>query len=246
MSEREDMVVWLGSLGSTGEMWEPQLAHFDERFRCECVELPGHGGESAGAGPYTIEGLGDRVVDVLDALGVESAHVVGLSIGAMIAMSLGIRHGDRVASLGLLCTSAYLPPRQGWIDRAATVRAEGAGAVAPAVVGRWLTAGYAESHADEVASFVSMISSCDAEAYASCCEAIAGMDLSGDLDKIDGPTLVIAGRHDPATPPEHGERIAGGIDGAALEIVDGAHLASWECAGEVNELLAHHLEGARR
>ena len=67
------------------------------------------------------------------------------------------------------------------------------------------------------------------EGYAGCCEAIAAMDLTGDLGAITAPTLVLAGADDPATPPEHGERIAGLIPGARFEVVSpAAHLATVE------------------
>ena len=88
-----------------------------------------------------------------------------------------------------------------------------------------------------------MVSSADAEGYASCCEAIAEMDLRDDLPRIAAPTLVVAGTDDPSTPPEHGELIATLIPGARIEILEAAHLASWERADEVNALLAAHLLG---
>ena len=88
-----------------------------------------------------------------------------------------------------------------------------------------------------------MVASSDPEGYASCCEAIAAMDLRSDLAAITAPTLVIAGRQDPATPPEHGELIASVIPGAVLELVDAGHLASWERAAAVNALLRDHLLG---
>ena len=89
------------------------------------------------------------------------ADVIGLSIGAMIAMAMAIEHPARVERLALLCTSAQLGPASAWHERAATVRAEGAGAVAAAVVGRWLTPDYAADHPDEVAELEAMIASTD-------------------------------------------------------------------------------------
>ncbi len=123
------------------------------------------------------------------------------------------------------------------------MRAEGAGAVAAAVVGRWLTPDYAADHPDEVAELEAMIASTDAEGYAACCEAIAAMDLRAGLPSIAVPTLVIAGTADPATPPEHGELIASLVPGARFELVDAAHLACWEAADAVNALLQDHLTG---
>ena len=71
-----------------------------------------------------------------------------------------------------------------------------------------------------------MLAATPDEGYAACCGAIERMDLLAELGAIRAPTLVIAGRQDPATPPEHAERIAAGIAGARLELVDAAHLAT--------------------
>ena len=86
-----------------------------------------------------------------------------------------------------------------------------------------------------------MLAATPDEGYASCCAAIEHMDLVAELGAISAPTLVIAGRHDPATPPEHGERIVAGIPGARLELVDAAHLATIEQPKVMTELIAGHL-----
>ncbi|TCC63215.1 hypothetical protein E0H73_12170 [Kribbella pittospori] len=93
---------------------------------------------------------------------------------------------------------------QSWTDRAATVRADGTGAIAEAVVRRWFT------QPDPLLrkECEKMAGSTPAEGYASCCEAIATMDLRPDLPVITAPTLAIAGADDPATPPYHLEQIA--------------------------------------
>jgi 3-oxoadipate enol-lactonase len=237
------VVVWLGSLGSTTAMWDPQVAAFGDRFRCLLVDHPGHGKSPTVPGPYTIAGLADGVVAALDDAEVDQAHVVGLSLGGMLGMSLAIDHPDRVERLALLSTSAQLGPPSAWEERAAAVRQGGTRAIAETVVGRWLSPAHRDAHPDEFAAFVAMVSSVDAEGYALCCEAIAAMDLRADLPAMRVPTLVVAGALDPATPVEHGELIASLVPGARMEIIEAAHLASWERATEVNALLADHLVG---
>jgi 3-oxoadipate enol-lactonase len=123
------------------------------------------------------------------------------------------------------------------------VRADGTSAIAETVVGRWLSPDYRDAHPDEFAAFVAMISSVDREGYAWCCDAVAAMDLRADLPSVGAPTLVVAGALDPATPVEHGELIASLIPEARIEILEAAHLASWERAAEVNALLEDHLLG---
>ncbi|MGH2889365.1 MAG: alpha/beta fold hydrolase, partial [Solirubrobacteraceae bacterium] len=115
--------------------------------------------------------------------------------------------------------------------------------VADAVVERWFTPAWARNQAESVARHREMIRSTAAEGYASCCDAIAELDLRAGLASVTAPTLVIAGAQDPSIPPAHGEAIAAAIPGARLVVLDpAAHLASVERADEVTALIAEHLE----
>ena len=242
LPEDAPVVVLSNSLGTTHAMWDPQVPALAERLRVVRYDTRGHGRSPVPEGPYSIDDLADDLLALLDRLGVEKAHVVGLSLGGMTAMRLAARNPERVDRLAVLCTSAQLGPAQAWLDRAATVRAEGTGAVADAVVARWYTPAFAAAHPDRVEAAKAMISSIAPEGYASCCEAIAAMDLTGDLPDITAPTLAVAGADDPATPPEHLERIAAAVkDGRLLVVPQSAHIASQEQPEAVTRALLDHL-----
>jgi 3-oxoadipate enol-lactonase len=242
LPEDAPVVVLSNSLGTTHAMWDPQVAALAERFRVVRYDTRGHGRSPVPQGPYCIDDLADDLLDLLDRLGVEKAHLVGLSLGGMTAMRLAARNPERVDRLVVLCTSALLGPAQGWLDRAATVRARGTEAVAEGVVDRWYTAAYAQAHPDRVTAARAMVSAQPAEGYASCCEAIAAMDLTGDLPDITAPTLAVAGADDPATPPEHLERIAAAVkDGRLLVVPQSAHIASQEQPEAVTQAVLEHL-----
>ncbi|MGH2915290.1 MAG: 3-oxoadipate enol-lactonase [Solirubrobacteraceae bacterium] len=233
-----------GSLGTTREMWAPQVASLAAAgHRVIAFDHRGHGGSPAPDGPYRIADLGGDVLTLMDRFGVARASYCGLSIGGFVGQWLAINAPDRIERLVLICTAAHLPPAQGWHERAAQVRAGGSPAVvADAVVGRWFTQGWAAAHGDEVARHREMICATPAEGYAGCCEAIAGMDLRDGLPSITAPTLVIAGRQDPSIPPEHGAAIAAAVPDARAEVLDpAAHLASVERAAEVSALIGEHL-----
>jgi len=233
-----------GSLGTTRAMWEPQLGPLSARHRVIAFDHRGHGRSPVPRGPYTIADLGADVLALMDRLGLERASYCGLSIGGMVGQWLAISAPERIERLILICTSAYLPPADAWRERAAAVRAAGTPAVvADAVVARWFTADWAKRNPDVVARHRQMICDTPADGYAACCEAIAAMDLRPSLGLISAPTLVIAARQDPATPPEHGEAIAASVPGATLEVLDAAaHLASVERAEAVTALVAAHLQ----
>ena len=240
--EDAPVVVLSNSLGSTYAMWDAQADALAERFRVVRYDTRGHGRSPVPDGPYDIDDLADDLVALLDRLGVERAHVVGLSLGGMTAMRLAARDPERVDRLVVLCTGARLEPSTGWTDRAATVRAHGTVAVAAAVVERWFTPAFLDAHPSVRKEAEQMVADTPAEGYAGCCEVIAAMDLRPDLPRITSPTLAIAGADDPATPPPHLEAIADAVaDGRVLVVPDSAHLANAEQPATITPAIIDHL-----
>jgi 3-oxoadipate enol-lactonase len=239
-------VLVLGnSLGTTGELWEPQLGPLSRRFRIVRYEHRGHGGSPAPPGPYAIADLGADVLALLDARAIGTARYCGVSLGGMVGMWLAANAPDRIEALALCSTSAYLPPAEFWQDRAALVRTDGMASISRQVVARWFPPAYQAAHPGTVAGFVSTLEREVApEGYAGCCDAIAAMDLRPLLASVTAPTLVIAGAEDPATPPWHGAVIASSIPGARLRVIRGAaHLANVSASAEVTAALLDHLAG---
>ena len=222
-------IVFTGSLGTDLTMWRPQSDRLGERFRTLRYDIRGHGASEVPPGPYSMADLGSDLIALLDRLAIDRASLCGLSIGGMIAMWAAAHAPERVERLVLCCTSAQLGPPESWTERAATVRAGGVEAVADAVLGRWFTPGFAAAEPGVIERMRRILTATPREGYAGCCEAIAEMDLTPELPAITAPTLVLAGEQDPATPPEHGRRIAGLIPGARFDTVaPAAHLATVE------------------
>ncbi|MGI6872338.1 3-oxoadipate enol-lactonase [Amycolatopsis sp. 3B14] len=242
-----DVVVLSNSIGSNLRMWEPQVKPLtDNGFRVVRYDTRGHGQSPVPPGPYSIADLGRDVVELLDTLGVESAHFVGLSLGGMTGAWLGQHAPSRIRSLALTFTSVKPGNVDMWTGRAKQVRAEGMATIAEGSIGRWFTPDWISANPELAEELRQMTATTPAEGYASCCEAIAGLDLTAGLGTITAPTLVISGADDAALPPSHGQVIADGIPGAKFEVIDhAAHLGSYQQAGKFTELLLEHLKGAR-
>lgn len=239
------VVVLSNSLGATYAMWEAQVGALEQHFRVIRYDTRGHGASPVPTGPYDIDDLADDVLAVLDLLGVERAHFVGLSLGGMTGMRLAARNPERVERLVVLCTGARLEPASAWHDRAAAVREHGTGAVAEAVVARWFTAPHLVADPAARAQHEATVAATPAEGYASCCEAIATMDLRSGLMAISAPTLAIAGADDPATPPALLRAIAEAVpDGRLLVVPQSAHLANVERPATITPAIIAHLTGA--
>jgi 3-oxoadipate enol-lactonase/4-carboxymuconolactone decarboxylase len=234
------VVAFSNSIGTTHRMWDAQAEALAGPYQVLRYDTRGHGGSPVASGSATIEALADDLAGLLDALQIGRAHVVGLSLGGMTAQALAARHPDRVRGLVLMATSAYLP--QGWEERAATVRSQGMGAIADAVLARWFTPDFAAAHPDAVAPHRERFVAMEPEGYAACCGAIGGMDLRPSNASIAAPTLIVAGADDPATPVAMMEEIRGRIPDAELVMLPrAAHLLAVERADAVNAHLGAFL-----
>lgn len=233
-------VIVLGpSLGTSMDLWLPQLPALTRKWRVLRYDLPGHGGAHAPDGPFTVEDLAGGIVAMLDRLGIGEAAYAGVSLGGAVGSALALRAPDRVGSLVLCCTSPRFGDPGPWHERAALVRREGVGPVAATASGRWFTPAFTGA-----GPYVAMLRATDPEGYAGCCEALARFDVTARLGELSAPTLVVAGAQDGPTPPRgHADRLAGGIPGARLVIVEGAaHLANAERPAPVTDAIIGHLD----
>jgi 3-oxoadipate enol-lactonase len=241
-SDDAPVLVLSNSLGTTQELWERQLPALAEHFRVVTYDHPGHGASPLPERPFTVESSGQALLGLLDELGVDRASIGGVSLGGMVGMAVALEAPERVDRLVLSCTSAYLGPPEGWLERARTVRSEGMEAIADAVLGRWFTPGLVHAEPEIVARVRAMLAATPPEGYARCCEAIGAWDARDRISDIAAPVLVIAGAEDPATPVEHAELIASHISRARLVVLDGAaHLANVERPDAFTAAVLEHL-----
>ncbi len=237
-------VVLIHSLGATLEMWEPQVDPLAERFRLIRFDLRGHGGTNAEPGDWTVGDMADDVADLLEGVGAERAHLVGISLGGAVAMTAALRYPERVDRLVLMGTAPKLGTIESWHERAVAVKAEGCEPLADATMRRWFSPWFRDEHPEVVARVRERFAACDAEGYASCCEALAKFDLRGRLGGIEAPTLVVYGTDDEIISRADAEGIAEEVDGAEVVAVEGAkHLVSVERADLVDRRLIEFLGG---
>ncbi|MGH3899555.1 MAG: 3-oxoadipate enol-lactonase [Pseudonocardiaceae bacterium] len=235
------VLVLAGPLGSTMQIWQPQVEALAERFRVLRYDHRGHGGSPVPDGPYVIADLAVDVLSLLDRLEIERAAFCGLSLGGMVGICLAAYTPERLSSLVLCSTSAHYDDPGPYLERAASLRWVGTSTIAPEVVAGWFTPEWAAAHPETVQQAVQMIAGTSDDGYAACCGAIASWDGRRLLGRILTPTLVIAGSQDSRTPvTPHAKTLATGIYRAKLEVLDAAHLAPIEQADRANRLITKH------
>jgi 3-oxoadipate enol-lactonase len=237
------VLVLSSSLGTSRDMWDPQMPRLTREWRVVRIDHPGHGESPVWNGPITIGDIGQAVLGVVDEAGHDRVSFCGLSLGSAIGQWVAAHAPERVERLILCSTSAHFGPEP-YLSRAATVRREGLAEVAAATMERWFTAAFRASEPETVSRYRAMVAATPVEGYASCCEAVGHFDGRPDLQHISAPTLVLSGAEDPATPPEAGSALAHGIAGARQEILqDAAHLLNVERPDETTRAIVRHLRG---
>lgn len=224
---REDApaLVLLNSIGSDMDLWDGALPFLRPHFRLLRIDTRGHGASEATAGDYTLDLLAADVVAIMDAAGLFSATVAGVSLGGMMAMQMALSYPERVKGLALICTSATMD-RQAWANRIETIRQRGMLAIADMAMGRFLSPEFSAAHPDIAATLRTGLVTMRVEGYAGCGAAIRDMSLLQHLPHIRQPTLVVTGLHDTSTPLQgHGDVLVNGIPGARLVQLPAAHLA---------------------
>lgn len=229
---RED-APWLvlsNSLGTTIDMWMPQIPALLEHFRVVRYDTRGHGQSSVPNGPYSVEQLGSDVVALMDHLKIERANFCGLSMGGMTGIWLGINRPQRIDRLVLCNTAAQIGTAELWNARIDKVKQEGVASIVPAVLDRWFSSDFQRYAPAQVNIVRDMLLRTSPEGYVANCAAVRDMDQRADLHRISAPTLVIAGKFDLATPASDSKYVVNSIAGARYVELNAAHLSNWEVA----------------
>ncbi len=228
---RLPVLMLCNSLGTTLDMWEPQMPAFLAHFRVLRYDTRGHGQSQVTPGEYSIAQLGNDALSLLDHLGIERMSFCGLSMGGMTGMWLGVNRPERIWRLVLCNTGAKLGDPALWAARFEAVRSGGMAAITPPTLDRWFTARYQRLAPRDVDKVRAMLLATSPDGYIANGAAVRDMDQRADLAKIKVPTLLIAGTYDGSTPPELGREAAQAIDGARYVELDAAHMSNWEQTG---------------
>lgn len=233
-------LLFLHAAGSNGHNWHHQVSHFGAAHSPLAFDFPGHGRSTGLDGFKSIRDYAEFTAALGDALGIESAVIVGRSMGALIAMDFAVRYPPRVQALVLISGSAKLNLAP---ERLAGMKAVAIGRAAQAFTHDGFAKASIEQHFEVVReSWMEQIKTDPCVRYTDlmACDAA---DLRYAIGAITVPTLVIAGAEDQVTTPADAEYIASRIRGARLKIIDdAAHNAPIERPDEVNAAIADFLK----
>lgn len=238
-------LVFCNSLATDLHMWDEQIPALSDKYRILRYDRRGHGQSEAKDEQIEIKTLADDVVALAKQLGFAGGHFCGLSIGGMTGQAIGIYHPGAFKSLALCATSSAIPKEmhQTWVDRVATVAANGMEVMGDPTVQRWFTQAWIDANPKRVSEVRAMIVNTSVVGYSRCCEAISRLDYTSQLGGITTPTIIIPGEVDPALPPAMSDTIHENLPGSKLETVKGAaHLCNVQDPEQFNGILRRWLD----
>lgn len=207
------------ALANNLSLWDDLATALKDRYRILRFDNRGHGGTEVVPGPYTFPMLIDDAVGLLDAVGVDETHWIGLSIGGMVGYGLGIHHPERIKSIIACDSRPDAPPDyaayfQSRIDKAKNGGMEN---VVETTIERWFTPETRAAQPPVLDRVRAMIRGTDPVGHAGCCEALKTLAFGPHIHKIKAPTLLLGGAQDKGAPPE-------ALSEAAAKIPKGEHL----------------------
>jgi 3-oxoadipate enol-lactonase len=236
-------LVMLHCLGMTHHLWDC-LGGLADRCTLISYDLPGHGETALPDAPYGVEELSAQLAAVLRREGIARAHVMGISLGGLVAQCFAATEPAMVDRL-VLCdtTPRYTDEaRANWAVRAAAARREGAASLLPMIEQIWFTPGFVAAAPPAVKLVRDTFRACSGEGYALACEALGAADLRELAPRIVAPTLVICGGEESDAFKDAARWLAQKIPGARLELIqDAAHASVLEQPEVIETLLREFL-----
>ena len=226
-------LVFVNSLGCDTRIWDEVVPAFLDRFQVVRYDKRGHGSSDSPPGPM-ISDHAEDLAGLLNQLRINTAVVVGISVGGMIAQSFAAQYPDRVRLLVLCDTGMTIGTAESWNSRIASVQEHGLAGMADSIISRWFAADFARMRPADYRGYVNMLARMPADGYIATCQAIRDANLTENARKIEARTLVIGGDQDVATPPDLLRALAETVPQARLELIAGAaHLPCIEQPGSM-------------
>src|SRR5579872_3130511 len=216
-------VMLIHGVGADGTSWEQIGRSLSPEFRIMRLDLRGHGQSGHIEGALTLDDFVQDVVDVLDACDVPAAHIVGFSLGGMIAQGMALQHADRVLRQVLLSAVAgrTAEERQRVQARLAILREQGIAAITGAAQERWFTPAFIARNPDLVEQRMRQLQTNHAPSYAAAYTVFSTSDLGDRLHTIRAPTLIATGEHDVGSNTRMARFMQEQIAGSRLKILSG-------------------------
>ncbi len=235
-------IVFIHGVGLTHEIWQPQLDYF-KNYTTLSYDILGHGNTPLEKDQLSFDDFSDQLIHLLDELKINKIHLVGFSIGSLIARNFALRFNSKLQSLTLLCSIFKRSDEQQKIVNERFAQAKKDLKLSKQALKRWFSDKYLEENPDTYEKITSILSANNMSNFLKVYELFVFHKNDEKFDKIKTNTLVMTGEHDPGSTVKMSEELSKVIAGSELKIIkNGKHLCGIECANEVNLAIKNFID----
>lgn len=233
-------ILLLHALGLDLSVWEQQFSAFGSTNDLIAIDLPGHGLSGSLDEAPSFAAMARIVGKLIEHLNLAPVHLVGISVGGMIAQTVALTRPELLCSLTLIATSCTFPQavRQVLGERAKLVRQQGMEGIIPLHLERWFPQDFRQRRPDVLDRFSKILLRQQAEFHSGMWDMVATLDTEHALKTLRCPVMIVAGEDDPSASPAAGKIIAEQMDQARLFVIPACgHFPQMEHAAEFNKLM---------
>ena len=240
--DQEVPIVFIHGVGLTHEIWQPQLQFFNYHSTL-AYDILGHGKSSLENKEISFDDFSDQLIELMDHLNLKKIHLVGFSIGSLIARNFATKHNERLQTLTLLCSIYKRTEEQQKIVNQRFEQAKQELKLSKQALKRWFTDKYLENNPEIYEKISSILSANNMNNFLKVYELFVYHKNDEKFDEIKVNTLVMTGEHDVGSTVHMSQKLNEIIKNSELEIIkNGKHLCGIECADEVNVAIKSFID----
>ncbi|GIN20357.1 alpha/beta fold hydrolase [Siminovitchia fordii] len=240
-------IVFIHGVGLDHTMWHGQLDELAKYYRVIVYDMIGHGRSEQLPGPYSLSQFVEQLSILLDYLNIKECHLVGFSMGGMVAQSFAIKNKTKLKTLTIMSAVANRTDEQrsAILKRVNEVKTNGAASTIEPAIQRWFNHGFLGANEEAVNEIRTRLQKNNSASYLAAYTlfATADKELWPQLDQIDVPTLIVTGEYDVGSTPDMSRQMHEKIKGSELRIVpDMRHMLPMEGAEIINEMILSFIK----
>jgi len=234
-------IVFIHGVGLNHKIWEPQINVFENTFLA--YDILGHGKTPLDKENLSFDDFSNQLINLIDELNIRRIHLVGFSIGSLIARNFASKYSDRLESLILLCSIFRRTEKQQQIVKDRFELAKKSKSLSKQALKRWFTDEYIEKNPNTFNKINSILEQNSMENFLKIYELFVNHKDDEQFEKIKTKTLIMTGEGDIGSTPEMSINLGKVINNSNVKIISkGKHLCSIECADDVNMAIKKHIQ----
>ena len=234
-------IVFIHGVGLNHKIWEPQINVFENTFLA--YDILGHGKTPLDKENLSFDDFSNQLINLIDELNIRRIHLVGFSIGSLIARNFASKYSDRLQSLTLLCSIFRRTEKQQQIVKDRFELAKKSKSLSKQALKRWFTDEYLEKNPNTFNKISSILEQNSMENFLKIYELFVNHKDDEQFEKIKTKTLIMTGEGDIGSTPEMSINLSKVINNSNVKIISkGKHLCSIECADDVNMAIKKHIQ----